>query len=194
MGAPVLLVRGERDRVAPQRWVEELDKRGPDSHIVVIPRAGHTVVYSEPVRMARVIQDFTNDTGTLVTVDSAGERVETISAVTLVTSRMAASVSFYESLGLELLHGGGDAVFTSFRVGDGYLNIQRDDRWTPPPVVWGRVIFHVGEVDAMYERAIAAGLTPATEPADAPWGERFFHIRDPDGHELSFVRPLPAQR
>jgi uncharacterized glyoxalase superfamily protein PhnB len=29
-----------------------------------------------------------------------------------------------------------------------------------------------------------------TEPADAPWGERYFHVRDPDGHELSFARPL----
>ncbi|MGH8701888.1 MAG: VOC family protein, partial [Burkholderiales bacterium] len=27
-------------------------------------------------------------------------------------------------------------------------------------------------------------------PADAPWGERYFHISDPDGHELSFARPL----
>lgn len=127
-------------------------------------------------------------------MDGAADRIETISAVTLVTGRMAASVAFYESLGLELLHGGGDAAFTSFRVGDGYLNVQRDDRWTPPPVVWGRVIFHVDDVDTVYGRAIAAGFTPVTEPADAPWGERFFHIRDPDGHELSFARALPAQR
>ena len=35
-----------------------------------------------------------------------------------------------------------------------------------------------------------AGLAPMTEPADAPWGERYFHVRDPDGHELSFARPL----
>jgi len=27
-------------------------------------------------------------------------------------------------------------------------------------------------------------------PADAPWGERYFHILDPDGHELSFARRL----
>jgi len=127
-------------------------------------------------------------------VDGAADRVEAISAVTLVTSQMAASVSFYEGLGLRVLYGGGDAAFTSFRVGAGYLNVQRDDHWTSPPVVWGRVIFHVDDVDAMYERAVAAGLTPATEPADAAWGERFFHIRDPDGHELSFARPLREQR
>jgi uncharacterized glyoxalase superfamily protein PhnB len=25
-------------------------------------------------------------------------------------------------------------------------------------------------------------------PTDAPWGERYFHLRDPDGHELSFAK------
>src|ERR1700737_4496053 len=30
----------------------------------------------------------------------------------------------------------------------------------------------------------------ATVPHDAEWGERFFHLIDPDGHELSFARPL----
>ncbi|MEC7657646.1 MAG: VOC family protein, partial [Pseudomonadota bacterium] len=27
---------------------------------------------------------------------------------------------------------------------------------------------------------------------DASWGERYFHITDPDGHELSFAHPLDA--
>jgi uncharacterized glyoxalase superfamily protein PhnB len=27
-------------------------------------------------------------------------------------------------------------------------------------------------------------------PRDAEWGERFFHVTDPDGHEVSFAWPL----
>jgi uncharacterized glyoxalase superfamily protein PhnB len=54
----------------------------------------------------------------------------------------------------------------------------------------GRVIFYVTDVDALYERALAAGYQPATVPRDAEWGERFFHLVDPDGHELSFARLL----
>jgi catechol 2,3-dioxygenase-like lactoylglutathione lyase family enzyme len=27
-------------------------------------------------------------------------------------------------------------------------------------------------------------------PRDASWGERYFHMLDPDGHELSFAQPL----
>jgi len=51
-------------------------------------------------------------------------------------------------------------------------------------------VFWVDDVDAMHRRALTAGFNPETSPADAPWGERYFHIHDPDGHELSFARPL----
>jgi uncharacterized glyoxalase superfamily protein PhnB len=53
---------------------------------------------------------------------------------------------------------------------------------------WG--IFYVSDVDAFYANAVAEGYTPDTAPRDAEWGERFFHITDPDGHELSFARVL----
>ena len=124
-------------------------------------------------------------------VDNGDERVEAISAVTLATTDMAASVAFYERLRFHLLYGGRASRFSSFRAGGGYLNLQADEAWMPPEAMWGRVIFHVDDVDAMYELTLTAGLTPSAPPADAPWGERFFHIRDPDGHELSFARPLP---
>jgi uncharacterized glyoxalase superfamily protein PhnB len=48
-------------------------------------------------------------------------------------------------------------------------------------------------VDAFYARAVAAGLCPDSAPRDATWGERFFHLTDPDGHELSFAQPLGGQ-
>jgi uncharacterized glyoxalase superfamily protein PhnB len=52
----------------------------------------------------------------------------------------------------------------------------------------GRV--DVADVDALYDRALATGYQPATVPRDAECGERFFHLVDPDGHELSFAKPL----
>jgi uncharacterized glyoxalase superfamily protein PhnB len=115
--------------------------------------------------------------------------IETISAVTLATHDMRRAVAFYRSLGFELLHGGEAASFTSFRVGAGYLNLigqPAERRWS----WWGRLIFHVADVDALYRRAVAAGWQPSTTPRDAEWGERYFHLSDPDGHELSFARPL----
>ena len=117
--------------------------------------------------------------------------VERISAVSLVTHDMARSVRFYRALGFTIRHGGEQASFTSLHAGSGYLNLNARPAGGPRSW-WGRVIFHVTDVDAFYSRAVAAGLKPDTAPADAPWGERFFHLTDPDGHELSFARPLPV--
>ncbi len=49
--------------------------------------------------------------------------IESISAVTLTTHDMVRSVDFYTSLGFQLLYGGGNATFSSFTIGDGYLNL-----------------------------------------------------------------------
>ncbi len=118
--------------------------------------------------------------------------VETISAITLAVTGMARSVVFYrDHVGLELLYGGEDASFTSFRVGEGFVNLILSHE---KPAWWGRLILHVDDVDAHYQRLTGFGLKPSSEPADAPWGERYFHIDDPDGHELSFAKPLPRGR
>lgn len=115
--------------------------------------------------------------------------VESLSAVTLATHDMARSIAFYRALGFEMLYGGGDAELTSFAAGASFLNVFATPKNTPL-AWWGRVIFHVDDVDAMHARVLAAGFTPEAEPRDAPWGERYFHLADPDGHELSFARRL----
>ncbi len=115
--------------------------------------------------------------------------IESISAITLATHDMGRAVRFYRVLGFELLYGGESAQFTSFRAGRSYLNLiaqPPDRRWS----WWGRAIFYDSDVDGLHARALAAGYRPDSEPRDAEWGERFFHITDPDGHELSFAWPL----
>jgi catechol 2,3-dioxygenase-like lactoylglutathione lyase family enzyme len=115
--------------------------------------------------------------------------IESISAVTLATHNMTRAVAFYSTLGFELVHGGDDATFASFRAGTSFLNLlaqpaERNRSWR------GRVIFYHSDVDTLYRRVIASGYRPDTAPRDAEWGERFFHLTDPDGHELSFAWPL----
>lgn len=119
--------------------------------------------------------------------------IQRIAAVTLATHEMARAVRFYSALGFALLYGGEDASFTSFRVGSGYLNLilqpsERQWSW------WGRVIFYVSDVDALYALALRSGLHPEAPPRDAEWSERYFHLVDPDGHELSFAQPIGHQR
>lgn len=114
--------------------------------------------------------------------------VRSISAVTFAVSDMSRSVRFYSKLGLELLHGGEQASFTSFQVGESFVNLVEtqgyEGRW------WGRAIFRVADADEEHRSQIEAGLSP-DRPQDAPWGERYFHINDPDGHQLSFAELLP---
>jgi catechol 2,3-dioxygenase-like lactoylglutathione lyase family enzyme len=114
---------------------------------------------------------------------------EHLSAVTLSVRDMASSVRFYTALGFQPLYGGEDARFTSFKVGSGFLNLDHAPGYAGAGG-WGRAIFHVSDVDAVYERAVAAGLEPSMAPSNASWGERYFHILDPDGHEISIAKPL----
>ena len=46
--------------------------------------------------------------------------IESVSAVTLATHNMSRAVAFYRMLGFEIVHGGDEAAFTSFRAGTSF--------------------------------------------------------------------------
>ncbi len=115
--------------------------------------------------------------------------IEKISAVTLKVASMRNSVRFYRDvLGMEIIYGGEDDCFSSFRTKEGkgpILNLELG----PPAVSWGRMVFYVADVDSIWAYLQEKGFHTES-PQDASWGERYFHMLDPDGHELSFARPL----
>jgi catechol 2,3-dioxygenase-like lactoylglutathione lyase family enzyme len=116
-------------------------------------------------------------------------RIEKISAVTFRVLNMKASVRFYgDVLGMEIVYGGEDAFFSSLRANvaeDPILNLEQGRS----AAGWGaRMIFYL-PVDAFWEYLRGKGFNPES-PRDASWGERYFHMSDPDGHELSFARPI----
>jgi hypothetical protein len=60
---------------------------------------------------------------------------------------------------------------------------------------FGRIIFHTEDVDRLYSyfksnEHISSLISFENEPTDAAWGERYFHIREPDGYQLSFAEPI----
>jgi catechol 2,3-dioxygenase-like lactoylglutathione lyase family enzyme len=116
--------------------------------------------------------------------------IQHISAVTFAVRDMAHSIEFYRKLGFDLVYGGNDAPFSSLKAGQAFVNLVANPayerRW------WGRAIFRVDRVDEHYRTLQAQGFT-LEPPRDAPWGERFFHLTDPDGHELSFAELLSAR-
>ena len=115
--------------------------------------------------------------------------VEKISAITIKVNDMARSVHFYNRLlGLKVLYGGENAYFSSLQtlgVKDTILNLEKG-HVTP---IWGRIIFYVEDVDLFWAHLKEKEFDPA-RPRDAAWGERYFQLVDPDGHELSFAQPI----
>ncbi len=123
-------------------------------------------------------------------------KIMKISAITLFTRDMKKSNSFYSIIpGFELTYGGPDSDFTTYRVAkdpEMYLNLEKSEINTCD---FGRIIFLTDDVDKLYHhlknKDIIANLGIfETEPADAVWGERFFHMRDPDGYQISFAAKL----
>lgn len=111
-----------------------------------------------------------------------------ISAVTFAVRAMPEAIAFYTRLGFTPVYGGPEARFSSLRAGEAFVNLILTPGYAP--TWWGRTIFRVDDVDALHQTLTARGLTP-NPPQNGSWGERYFHLTDPNGHELSFAQLLP---
>jgi PhnB protein len=62
-------------------------------------------------------------------------------------------------------------------------------REKPAPVAVAVALSSAGEVDAMFNQAVAAGANGAVPPADMFWGDRFAIVVDPFGHRWMISAP-----
>ena len=122
-----------------------------------------------------------------------------ISAVTLLVSDMKRSVDFYSKIpNFKIVYGGSDSQFTSFLIDDSvnsYLNLKLNETHSTN---FGRIIFYTDDVDELFaymqdDETVSELGKFESKPHDAPWGERFFHILDPDGYKLSFATPISGE-
>ena len=137
--------------------------------------------------------------------------IDRISAVTLIIKNMERSCNFYSQIpGFKLVYGGLPIdSFTIYQIGKGnpplYLNLELDVVVTNSIYNehnrrhFGRIIFHTEDVDELYSYLrsntdISNNILFENEPMDAPWGERYFHIREPDGYQLSFAKPMEKRK
>ena len=125
-------------------------------------------------------------------------KVTKISAITLRISDMKKSVDFYSKIpNFKIVYGGSDSQFTSFLIDDAsksYLNL-RINEVSAEVTHWSRIIFYVDDVDKIFtymqnDETISVLGKLESKPQDATWGERFFHVLDPDGYRLSFATPI----
>ncbi len=124
----------------------------------------------------------------------------TSTVVEIATADLRRALGFYRLLGLDIPDAEGPHVEVALPGGN---TLAFDDEeiiagmhpgWTRP-TQQGRVAlaFRVGEpshVDALFERITGAGHPGALEPFDAPWGQRYATVTDPDGTAVDLFCPL----
>jgi len=118
---------------------------------------------------------------------------------------MKKSCHFYSQIpGFRLIYGGSfNDIFSTYEIGgsDGSKICLNLELVRPTTIHrtskkhFGRIIFRTDDVDKLYNymknnESISPDIVFETIPTNAPWGERYFHIREPDGYQLSFVKPL----
>jgi PhnB protein len=112
----------------------------------------------------------------------------------------AAAVAFYEAaFGARILHrvGEGDDIVAQLAIGDAAFWVSAGGpdapRFSPAAIggATGRTLLVVDDPDAMFARAVTAGATAESEPADEH-GWRLGRITDPFGHEWEIGTPLGA--
>ncbi len=90
----------------------------------------------------------------------------------------------------------GTVQHAELRLGDGIIMLgdQHDTEFAKlaPPPGSGSVYVAVDDVDALHERARAAGAEIVYGPRDQDYGSRDFSARDPEGNLWSFGTYRPA--
>ncbi|GAB3836860.1 VOC family protein [Micromonospora andamanensis] len=116
----------------------------------------------------------------------------TFNAIGLAVADMAASLSFYRRLGLEFPAGAEQEPHVETTVAGGIRlmwdthaslrSFDPDYQPGPPSGGWAFLCSDAVEVDRCHAELVAAGHFSVNAPWDAPWGQRYAQVRDPDGN------------
>ena len=120
--------------------------------------------------------------------------------VEIATNDLHRALAFYRLLGLEVPEAEGPHVEVELPGGN-KLAFDNEEiiagmhpGWTPPTqpgrVALAFAVSKPAEVDALFERLTAAGHPGALEPFDAPWGQRYATVTDPDGTSVDLFCAL----
>lgn len=126
----------------------------------------------------------------------------TSAVVEIVAKDLSRALEFYRLLGLDVPDADGPHVEVALPGGN-KLAFDTEEviagmhpGWTPPTSS-GRVAIAFGldaptDVDQLYERLTAAGHAGTLKPFDAPWGQRYATVEDPDGTSVDLFAALES--
>jgi catechol 2,3-dioxygenase-like lactoylglutathione lyase family enzyme len=120
----------------------------------------------------------------------------------IVVEDMGRSLAFYRELGLEVPEDADDQPHAETTLPGG-LRLAWDSEetvrsfmpdWQPPSggqrIGLAFRLDSPAEVDAAYERLVSLGYDGHKDPWDAPWGQRYALVRDPDGNGVDLFCSL----
>ncbi|QJR37133.1 VOC family protein [Gemmatimonas groenlandica] len=124
--------------------------------------------------------------------------------IDLVVADMTAAMVFYRTLGLDVPDvGPEEAQVQVSTLGGATLGFVTEElmkghnpHWVQP--VGQRVTFacrcdSANELDETYARVVAAGYEGRQEPWDAPWGQRYAMVGDPDGNRVDLFAAISEE-
>ncbi|MFI1913690.1 VOC family protein [Nocardia sp. NPDC020380] len=125
-----------------------------------------------------------------------------VNVIQIVVSDMAASIAFYERLGVEFPAGSANEPHVDTQLGGGVrLSFDTEEtiksfmpEWERPTST-GRLGLAAecespAAVDAKFEELVAAGYEPGMKPWDAFWGQHYAVVHDPDGNGVDLYAAL----
>jgi catechol 2,3-dioxygenase-like lactoylglutathione lyase family enzyme len=124
-----------------------------------------------------------------------------LTAIGIATADVAESVRFYRTLGLEIPDPDPTSPHHETTLPNGLrvmwdtLELVRDldPDWEEPRGQRIALAFEcddANDVNETYARLVAAGYRGKKEPYDAPWGQRYANVTDPDGNVVDLFAPL----
>jgi uncharacterized glyoxalase superfamily protein PhnB len=114
-----------------------------------------------------------------------------IAAVAVSATDLSRAVAFYELLGFRFPPLQADTKHIESGAGvrlmiddAAFLTELHGEPPRPGNIAGFAVLFNApDDVDAVASRVAAAGHTVVTQPSDAPWGQRYATVADPDGYQ-----------
>ncbi|HVB74527.1 MAG TPA: alpha/beta hydrolase [Ktedonobacteraceae bacterium] len=58
LGKPALIIWGEKDAQIPLKYAQRLHREMPGSRLVIVPEAGHMILFDAPAQVASALSDF----------------------------------------------------------------------------------------------------------------------------------------
>ncbi|MFY0689977.1 MAG: VOC family protein [Cyclobacteriaceae bacterium] len=105
-------------------------------------------------------------------------------ATVLHVQDISRSLKFYTQMGFEIIFGWEEPItYAVLKLGDVQVHLSQSSGTRKPST---SLYIFVHQVDEIYDRLVANGVTTHNQPSTTDYGMREFDVLDPDQHMITF--------